>query len=206
MMGITLNNNGADYEYKIVPATGAEIRVNGTTYYSGEEFTRLFIRGESMVFRAIGDGIWSVFIDGRVACDCKGYQSSDITNHYADGVYTTVPTNTTAKNVGQLLSNPDEWFQVRRRGTYLFGYGIEATVIGGSTSVSFRTVAPSGNAQSQNVKRTQFPTTTVLWTDTVLSPQEAVHGDVFYVEVLHNAGSTGDAKADDTFISIKELL
>jgi hypothetical protein len=206
MIGITLNNNGFDYEYKIVPATGAEIRVEATTYSDGAEFTRLFIRGESMVFRAIGNGVWSVFIDGRIACDCKAYQSSNITNHYANGVYTRVPVNTNVKNVGYLMSLANEWFQVRRRGTYLFGYGIEATVIGGSTNVAFRTVTPSGNAQSQNVKRTQFANTTVLWTDTVLSPQEAVYGDLFYVEVLHSAGSAGDANADDTFISIKELL
>ena len=205
MIGLTMNSNSASYEYKIVPATGASIRYGQFIYSDGEEFTRLFIRGENMVFRAIGDGIWNVFVDERIACDCKAYQSSNINNHFVPGTYVQVPINAVSKNVGNLTSTANETFTVRRAGSYLFSFGIESDC-GAGTFVTFRAQTPSGTAVGQTFHRFSPASAAIYYYTTINPATGAVYGDIFAAQMNHNDSVNGTAVADDCWMSIKELL
>jgi hypothetical protein len=119
-VGVTITAGYDTYALLLKPATGDTI--NGGS--AGAEWSRLFIRGETVIFRcSTADSAWEVEIDGRIPCSAVLTLASD-----SDSTTTNtwqIPTSTSTagswtenRDIGGCMDHTIGKFTCRRAGTY----------------------------------------------------------------------------------------
>lgn len=97
--------------------------INGTDY-STNEWSRVFIASEVLLFRCTVSGgagatDWVVENDGRIQSKCAIADRSGAVNHYTDNVMTLINADTTDFDVGGLADLTNDRIKIRRDGHYM---------------------------------------------------------------------------------------
>ena len=112
---------GDDTEHLAYTAgAGDNCVAKGESVAGGTEISRLFITGETIVFRAVtADSLWIVEHDGRIPQAGCMYQSVDVVNHFATALtFYKMAADTSVYDVGGIVDLSGDQFTVRRAGKY----------------------------------------------------------------------------------------
>ena len=194
-----------------IKTAAAGSTINGTDC-STNEWSRVFIQNETLLFRCIvaggaGATQWIVENDGRIPCHCEIADKSGTAGHYVNGTSTYPAFDTANVDVGGLADLASDDINIRRPNNYL-------VTVGGATPGSL------GNGQNiQIVTRVNTaayrrlslysPAASALLGGSISNLIPLVAGDGVSMTLYHTAGSnltwsTGDV--DVNTVSVKEVF
>lgn len=107
-----------DDTYALILIGAASQTINGGS--AATEWSRVFIKGECVVFLCVAANTWIVESDGRIPCQCNVTLSAAITTNSA-GTAKAVEFNTETYDTGDIYDHvTNKYMTCRRAGTYAF--------------------------------------------------------------------------------------
>jgi len=107
-----------DDTYAVIIKGAASQTINGGS--AATEWSRLFIQGETCIFRCVAANTWIIEHDGRIPCCGKVKPQTDVTGNSA-GTYTVIDlSGSTAEiNIGDMVDIANDKMNIRRDGRYI---------------------------------------------------------------------------------------
>jgi len=117
---INVNILDGDDTYAIILKGAATVTINGGS--AATEWSRLFIKGESVTFRSTSTTNWVVESDCRIPCHWKAYDSSG--GAWNNNTNTNAAFNAEDIDVGDCGDLTNDRFNLRRDGIYTYKVGV----------------------------------------------------------------------------------
>ena len=202
-VGVTITGGDDTYALLLKPAAGDSI--NGGS--AGAEWSRLFIRGETVIFRcSAADSGWEVESDGRIPCSAVITLSTDSTSTTTNQWL--IPTShsgawTENRDVGGCMDHTIGKFTCRRDGTYQsLGRATSDAVTG--DGVRWAVMIHKNNATTVAIATTLHGAASIQVQSTYGGLYSLVATD--YVEFKYLQGATSLGLNTDSTFTVQEVL
>lgn len=115
-----------DDTYALILIGAASQTINGGS--AATEWSRVFIKGECVVFLCVAANTWIVESDARIPCRARIYLATSATDYFVTAnTFYNVPTDTVEFDNCSIASVANDNFVLRRGGTYLAGGSVNST-------------------------------------------------------------------------------
>ena len=196
-----------DATYALILKGAASQTINGGS--AATEWSRLFIKGEYVIFRCVAANTWVVESDGRIPCQALVHSDGGVDQSVTDATWTQLTFFTTNEvNVGDVADQANDQILVRRAGQYYVTGQVFAAATDTSAITRVALVNSSGTFNIAGIQFYEaFPTQPGAFLSTIitLDPTTDVNLDL-RTRCDFTGASLNMQASTSTFFGFYELL